>query len=83
MAPEVAADLAMSLVAMASQVGKSILASLHKEPLLQYSHLRFHQNDGLPRWPIASTDANCMTGAHGVVIMADAVVKGVTGIDSV
>lgn len=42
-----------------------------------------HNRSGeLPRWPIASVEAGCMTGSHGVVILSDAVVKGVPGVNA-
>ena len=45
------------------------------------SALQHNQSGALPRWPIASVEAGCMTGSHGVVILTDAVLKGVPGIN--
>jgi len=43
---------------------------------------QFKQVGRLPVWEFASNETNCMIGYHSVSVMADALVKGVTGIDT-
>ncbi len=38
---------------------------------------------GMPVWPLHGKETACMTGYHSVVVMAEAVAKGVPGIDAV
>lgn len=35
----------------------------------------------LPRWPLANVYTGCMDGEHGTAVIADAVLKGVLGVD--
>jgi predicted alpha-1,2-mannosidase len=37
---------------------------------------------GMPVWPLHAKETACMTGYHSVVVMAEAVAKGVPGIDA-
>ena len=37
---------------------------------------------GMPVWPLHGKETGCMTGYHSVVVMAEAVAKGVPGIDA-
>jgi predicted alpha-1,2-mannosidase len=37
---------------------------------------------GMPVWPLHGEETGCMTGYHSVVVMAEAVAKGVPGIDA-
>jgi len=36
---------------------------------------------GMPVWPLHGKETGCMTGYHSVVVMAEAVAKGIPGID--
>ncbi|KAA0177021.1 hypothetical protein FNF27_01351 [Cafeteria roenbergensis] len=36
----------------------------------------------LPRWPLANVYTGCMIASHGVVVMADAVLRGTGGVDA-
>ena len=39
------------------------------------------QGRRLPRWPLANVFAGCMTGSHGIVAFAEAIVKGLGGVN--
>jgi putative alpha-1,2-mannosidase len=96
LAPDVSVDLTNSLVTMAVQVRGRGWSGLHLSRVLcdaeslvsvlviPFMHfiLQHNQSGALPRWPIASVEAGCMTGSHGVIILSDAVVKGVPGVDA-
>jgi predicted alpha-1,2-mannosidase len=46
------------------------------------SMLAFYKENGLlPVWDLSSNETNCMTGYHAVPVIADAVLKGIKGID--
>lgn len=36
----------------------------------------------LPRWPLANVYTGCMDGSHAVAIMADVLLKGITGVNA-
>src|SRR5688572_28414026 len=40
------------------------------------------QSGGFPRWPLASGEAGTMLGASADVVVADAVLRGVTDLDA-
>jgi len=43
---------------------------------------QFEQAGRLPVWEFASNETNCMIGYHSVSVMADALLKGVAGLDT-
>lgn len=46
------------------------------------SMLAFYKENGLlPVWDLSSNETNCMTGYHAVPVLADAILKGIKGID--
>jgi predicted alpha-1,2-mannosidase len=46
------------------------------------SMLAFYKENGLlPVWDLSSYETNCMTGYHAVPVLADAILKGIKGID--
>lgn len=46
------------------------------------SMIKISEDTGrLPVWPLAGFETDCMVGVHSVPIIADAVLKGVTGVD--
>ncbi len=42
---------------------------------------QYEQGGRLPVWELASNETDCMIGYHSVSVMADAMVKGITGFD--
>lgn len=42
---------------------------------------QYRQGGRLPVWELASNETDCMIGYHSVPVIADAVVKGITGFD--
>ncbi len=42
---------------------------------------QYEQGGRLPVWELASNETDCMIGYHSVSVMADAIVKGITGFD--
>ena len=42
---------------------------------------QYEQGGRLPVWELASNETDCMIGYHAVSVMADAMVKGITGFD--
>lgn len=44
---------------------------------------QYEQGNRLPVWELASNETDCMIGYHSVSVMADAMVKGITGFDYV
>jgi predicted alpha-1,2-mannosidase len=42
---------------------------------------QYEQGGRLPVWELASNETDCMIGFHSVSVMADAMVKGITGFD--
>ena len=47
------------------------------------SLMQFYYDNGLlPVWDISTWEANTMTGYHAIPVMADAILKGISGIDS-
>lgn len=42
---------------------------------------QFEQGGRLPVWELASNETDCMIGYHSVSVIADAMVKGITGFD--
>jgi predicted alpha-1,2-mannosidase len=42
---------------------------------------QYEQGGRLPVWELASNETDCMIGYHSVAVMADAMVKGITGFD--
>ncbi|RAR71344.1 GH92 family glycosyl hydrolase [Flavobacterium aciduliphilum] len=42
---------------------------------------QYEQGSRLPVWELASNETDCMIGYHSVSVMADAMVKGITGFD--
>jgi predicted alpha-1,2-mannosidase len=42
---------------------------------------QYDQGGRLPVWELASNETDCMIGYHSVSVMADAMVKGITGFD--
>ena len=42
---------------------------------------QYEQGNRLPVWELASNETDCMIGYHSVSVMADAMVKGITGFD--
>lgn len=73
---DIARTQASFLALLAPDVSADLVATL---VTMAVQH---NQSGALPRWPIASVEAGCMTGSHGVVILSDAVVKGVPGLDA-
>ena len=58
------------------------LTQTKRLPSFINSMLSFYDDNGLlPVWDISTWEANTMTGYHAVPIIADAVLKGVTGFD--
>lgn len=52
-------------------------------PDIIHSYMDFYSQYGLlPVWDLHFNETNCMTGYHCIPIMADAVLKGVAGIDA-
>jgi predicted alpha-1,2-mannosidase len=46
------------------------------------SMLAFYKENGLlPVWDLSTFETNCMTGYHAVPVLADAILKGIKGID--
>ncbi len=46
------------------------------------SMLAFYKENGLlPVWDLSTNETNCMTGYHAVPVLADAVLKGIKGVD--
>ncbi|WP_259066521.1 GH92 family glycosyl hydrolase [Mucilaginibacter sp. X4EP1] len=46
------------------------------------SMLAFYKENGLlPVWDLSTDETNCMTGYHAVPVLADAILKGIKGID--
>lgn len=44
--------------------------------------LAFYKENGLlPVWDLSANETNCMTGYHAVPVLADAILKGIKGID--
>ncbi len=43
--------------------------------------VQYEQSGRLPVWELASNETDCMIGYHAVSVMADAMVKGITGFD--
>ena len=43
--------------------------------------MQYEQGGRLPVWELASNETDCMIGYHSVSVMADAMVKGITGFD--
>lgn len=51
-------------------------------PSIINSYLAFYEQTGLlPVWDLQFNETNCMTGYHAVPIIADAILKGITGFD--
>ncbi|MCZ2222721.1 MAG: GH92 family glycosyl hydrolase [Chitinophagales bacterium] len=51
-------------------------------PAIINSYLTFYDDYGLlPVWELQFNETNCMTGYHAVPIIADAILKGITGFD--
>ncbi len=51
-------------------------------PAIINSYLSFYDQYGLlPVWDLQFNETNCMTGYHAVPIIADAILKGITGFD--
>ena len=51
-------------------------------PFIINSYLSFYdQNKLLPVWDLQFNETNCMTGYHAIPIIADAILKGITGFD--
>ena len=51
-------------------------------PSIINSYLTFYDQYGLlPVWELQFNETNCMTGYHAVPIIADAILKGITGFD--
>lgn len=51
-------------------------------PAFINSYLIFYEQHGtLPVWDLQFNETNCMTGYHAVPIIADAILKGITGFD--
>lgn len=51
-------------------------------PAIINSYLTFYDQYGLlPVWELQFNETNCMTGYHAVPIIADAILKGITGFD--
>lgn len=51
-------------------------------PAIINSYLTFYEQYGLlPVWELQFNETNCMTGYHAVPIIADAILKGITGFD--
>lgn len=45
--------------------------------------LAFYKETGLlPVWDLSANETNCMTGYHAVPVLADAVLKGIKGVDA-
>lgn len=51
-------------------------------PSIINSYLSFYEQYGLlPVWDLQFNETNCMTGYHAIPIIADAILKGITGFD--
>jgi predicted alpha-1,2-mannosidase len=58
------------------------LTQTERYPGILNSMLAFYKENGLlPVWDLSTNETNCMTGYHAVPVLADAVLKGIKGID--
>ncbi|WP_062060316.1 GH92 family glycosyl hydrolase [Aquimarina longa] len=55
------------------EVTRDILVTLQK---------KYEQFGEIPMWELAANDTRCMIGYHGVSVMADAYVKGITNVNA-
>ena len=59
------------------------LTQTERQPVIINSFLQFYKQHGLlPSWELFFNEANVMPGYHAVPIIADAMLKGITGFDA-
>ena len=58
------------------------ITQTERYPGILNSMLAFYKENGLlPVWDLSTNETNCMTGYHAVPVLADAILKGIKGID--